>query len=274
MWDDEDRAKYDQTWQERSPEQRAKILAKQKEKNAANAIAAGREPGRVGRPAVLTPEEKEASRVAQNKKRSKRASARRTRMRAERAIAEGRVPGQVGQPRVLTDEQRVEHARARLMRHRVKNLEKIRANDNARRKAKTAERAVAEGRVPGVLGHLATFSAEDLGAYLEKWPREKTVYHARIKTQNSRAKKLGVEGTLTPVDVRDAYIEQMGCCAFCTRPFGDEIPEIDHWFPMALGGSNTKDNVKLLHKACNRTKGMKTPEELGLVTDPMANKGD
>ena len=42
-----------------------------KAKMAAKAVAEGRKPGLIGRPPRLTPEEKEAARLAQNKKRSK-----------------------------------------------------------------------------------------------------------------------------------------------------------------------------------------------------------
>lgn len=273
-WTEKDREKYGASYAEMTPEQKENNLSWQKSRRDAKAVAEGREPGKVGRPPRLTPEEKEARRIAQNKKRSLRTRARIKKQRAARAIAEGREPGKVGGPRIFTDEQRIENRRASAMKCKWANIDEVRAKNNEFKKAKTAARAVAERRVPGILGHLATFSVEELAAYLERWPRDKDVYHNRIHAQNSRAKRMGAPGTLTAMDVREAYLEQMGYCAFCAKPFGEEIPEIDHWLPLAKGGSNDRENIKLLHKACNRTKGAKLPEELGLSDSAVTTKGD
>jgi 5-methylcytosine-specific restriction endonuclease McrA len=272
-WDEEDRIKYAQTWADKSDAQRAKILAAQREKAAAKAVAEGREPGKVGRPARLTPEEKEASRIKQNKRRSLRTRERIRAARAAKAVLEGREPGKVGGPRRLTDEERIVNRRDNYARWRTTNLEEVRARDAELHRIKTAARALAEGRVPGVIGHLATFTEAELIDYLDRWPDRNSVFHARIKSQNSRAKRLNVPGELTLVDIYAAVAEQAGICAFCANPFGDEVPEIDHWIPMARGGHNTADNVKLLHVKCNRTKGAKLPEEIGLVA-PAPSKGD
>lgn len=263
-WNDKDREKYGSTYSDWSPERKAHNLEWQKARRDAKALEAGREPGRIGRPSILTPEEKEAKRIIHNRKRAKAALVRRTAKRAAKALAEGRVPGQAGQPRVLTDEERLEHLRANALRHRHANLDRVRAAQAKAGRDKRALRAVAEGRVPGVLGHLATFTVDELAAYLERWPREKDVYHNRIQAQNSRAKRLGLPGKLDAMDIREIYIEQVGLCAFCAKPFGDEIPEIDHWVAMNNGGPNTRDNIRLLHMACNRTKGDKPLEAFGL----------
>lgn len=250
--------------------------AKKKVFAAEKALAEGREPGRVGRPPRLTAEEKEISRLTHNKHSSKKSLAKRTARRAARAIENGRVPGQAGSLRVLSDEERIVGRRASYAKWRSNNLEEVRERDKVVQKARTAARALAEGRVPGVLGHLATFTAEDLAIYLARWPREKSVYHARAKTQNSRAKRFGATGSITAMDVQEAYIEQMGYCGFCAQPFGDEIPEIDHWVPLVKGGSNDPENIKLLHMRCNRTKGGKHPDDFGLLASPRpaAKKGD
>lgn len=36
-------------------------------------------------------------------------------------------------------------------------------------------------------------------------------------------------------------------------------PTIDHWFPLAAGGTWDIDNLKLMHKKCNASKGDKIP---------------
>lgn len=263
-WDKEDREKYNVAYADRPESQKRAARKAAKGKRDAVAIEEGRQPGKIGRPPILTPEEKEASRIRQNRKRTARAIARRSRMRAARAIAEGRVPGQVGQPRVLSDQERLEHSRAKALRHKRANLDRVREAQAKAGRDKRAARALAEGRVPGVIGHLATFTEQELSAYLERWPREKDIYHKRIQAQNARAKRLGLPGKLTAMDIREIYVEQAGLCAFCARPFGDEIPEIDHWIAMNNGGSNNRDNIRLLHMGCNRTKGGKPLEAFGL----------
>lgn len=263
-WTKESREKYGSTYAEWSPDRQAHNLAWQKDRRAAKAIEEGRQPGKVGRPSVLTPEEKEAGRIRKNKKRTARSIAKRSEDRAAKAVAEGRVPGQVGQPRVLSDEERVANRAATSLKYRQANADEIRIRQAKAGRDKRATRALAEGRVPGVIGHLATFTEQELSAYLERWPREKDIYHARVQQQNSRAKKLGLPGVLTAMDIREIYVEQAGLCAFCARPFGDEIPEIDHWIAMNNGGSNNRDNIRLLHMGCNRTKGGKPLEAFGL----------
>jgi 5-methylcytosine-specific restriction endonuclease McrA len=231
---------------------------------AAQALAEGREPGRVGRPALLTPEEKEASRVKQNRRRTLRGLEKRTAKRAERAIAGGRIPGKTGGPRILTDEQRAENRKQSYAKWRNENIDVIRARDAETAREKRALKAIAEGRVPGVLGHLSTYSAEDFAAYMVSWPDRNDVFHNRLKVGASRAKRLGIPGTVTLLDLRRVCEEQVGHCAFCAKPFGDETPEIDHWVALAAGGTNTPDNIRLLHPKCNRTKGARLPSDYGL----------
>ena len=226
---------------------------------AERALAEGREPGRVGRPPRLTAEEREVSRLTQNKKRSKRSLARRTTTRAVKALAEGRVPGRTGPLRRLTDEQRIVRARERTAKYKAEHADDVRAADAEAGRQKRAAKAIAEGRVPGVIGALNRLSPEEFAAYLKAWPDRESVFHARLKTQNSRARRLGAEGVLTFADLQKVVVEQRGYCAFCGNPLGDESPEIDHWHPLARGGNNTADNARLLHKRCNRTKGARMP---------------
>lgn len=265
VWDAERRAKYHVPYADRPEGQKVAARAARKAKAVEIALAEGREPGRVGAPPRLSDEEREASRIRQNKKRVVRSKAKRKAARAAKAIAEGRPVGRVGQPRVLTDEERQANRLESYRKWRRTHLEEARLSDAERARQRTAARAIAEGRVPGILGHLATFSAEELAAYLERWPREKDIYHNRVQVQNSRAKKMGIPGKITAMDIREIYVEQAGLCAFCAKPFGDEIPEIDHWIAMNNGGPNTHDNIRLLHKVCNRTKGGKPLEAFGLL---------
>lgn len=250
------------SWSDRPVEQRLRYYEKMRQKAAEKAAAEGREPGRVGRPPVLSPEEKEASRIKQNRRRTLATAARIKAKRAAKALAEGREPGKVGQPRQLTDEQRRINRLETYAKHKAENIEAIREKDATRYRKLRAAKALAEGRVPGMIGRLSSFTAEEIEEYKAKWADKEKVYYFRVKAQNSRAIKLGVPGEITVADMRDVAIEQRDCCAYCGKPFAGQTPEIDHWKPMARGGHNTKDNIRLLHRACNRTKGARLIDTL------------
>jgi len=55
------------------------------------------------------------------------------------------------------------------------------------------------------------------------------------------------------------FVLQKGICACgCQQPLGRDY-HLDHRMPLALGGTNTDDNVQLLTKLCNLQKGKKHP---------------
>lgn len=245
----------------RTPEQISRYKATAKAKRDARAIAAGRVPGAQGNPNRLTAEQREESRKRHNQKTSVRSRARLKSLRAAKAIAEDRIPGRNG-TKPLSDEERVMRRKATFAKFRAKP--EFKARDAECKRRIRAEKAIAEGRVPGVIGHLSTFSAEELASYLAVWRGDDRKFILQIKTQNYRAKKLSIQGEITVADVLEIYHEQKGCCAFCGSPFDEPKPEIDHWYPLSRGGMNDKDNIKILHRRCNRTKGAKLPQELSL----------
>lgn len=51
---------------------------------------------------------------------------------------------------------------------------------------------------------------------------------------------------------------QRGMCACCRQPLGANY-HLDHIMPLALGGTNTDDNVQLLRQRCNNQKHAKHP---------------
>jgi 5-methylcytosine-specific restriction endonuclease McrA len=54
------------------------------------------------------------------------------------------------------------------------------------------------------------------------------------------------------------FVLQKGKCACCLQPLGDDY-HIDHIMPLALGGTNTDDNIQLLRAKCNLQKNAKHP---------------
>lgn len=60
---------------------------------------------------------------------------------------------------------------------------------------------------------------------------------------------------------RDGYF-----CFLCKKPFDDEDEvTIDHWIPLAKGGTWALDNLRLAHKPCNAKKGDRMPNPDGTL---------
>lgn len=78
----------------------------------------------------------------------------------------------------------------------------------------------------------------------------------RIYAHNRRARK---GGTLS-VGLSDKLFKlQRGKCACgCGEPLGGKY-HLDHIMPLALGGTNTDDNIQLLRSTCNQQKHAKHP---------------
>jgi 5-methylcytosine-specific restriction endonuclease McrA len=79
----------------------------------------------------------------------------------------------------------------------------------------------------------------------------------RIHTHNRRA-LLKSLGKLTPGISIKLFELQKGKCACCKKPLGTDY-HMDHIIPLALGGTNTDDNIQLLRAKCNKQKGAKHP---------------
>lgn len=90
----------------------------------------------------------------------------------------------------------------------------------------------------------------------ERWfaanPGAKKAYN-----QNRRA-KVKSTGTLSKDIIPKLFALQKGRCPCCAKPLGDDY-HIDHKMPLALGGSNTDDNIQLLRAECNLQKNAKHP---------------
>jgi 5-methylcytosine-specific restriction endonuclease McrA len=78
----------------------------------------------------------------------------------------------------------------------------------------------------------------------------------RIQKLNRRGRASG--GKLSKgLSVR-LFKLQRGKCACCGQPLGTDY-HLDHIMPLALGGSNTDENIQLLRATCNRQKNAKHP---------------
>ena len=78
------------------------------------------------------------------------------------------------------------------------------------------------------------------------------IYHTR------RAKKAEAGGVLSKGLAAKLLSLQRGKCACCGLPLGGKY-HLDHILPIALGGTNTDDNIQLLRAVCNHQKHAKHP---------------
>ena len=101
---------------------------------------------------------------------------------------------------------------------------------------------------------------EKMRAYEAKW-RAENPESIRIKNNNRRALKRKNGGKLSSGLSAKLFDLQRGMCACgCKQPLGDRY-HLDHIMPLALGGSNTDDNMQLLRSTCNQQKHAKHPVE-------------
>lgn len=93
-------------------------------------------------------------------------------------------------------------------------------------------------------------------AYLQSnLDKHRANQHAR------RARKSASGGKLSIGLAEKLFKLQQGKCACgCSQPLGDNF-HLDHIMPLALGGSNTDNNIQLLRARCNVSKGAKHPVE-------------
>lgn len=220
-----------------------------RKKHAEAAIAAGREPHKPGRPA-LPEEERIANRLASKaryrEKNAERLNAQsaeiQRKKRADRAIAEGREPGQVGQyPRpVVPEEIRLENIRRDKRKWAAENPEQQRTYYLSNRDA-----AKARAR-----HHRENLKANDPDRYRAQ----------RLSSRNNRRARIkGAGGSFTADDVLWLWDQQHGNCCFCLEPLDRKTFHVDHYVPVARGGSSNRGNLRLLHAKCNMEKSWRDP---------------
>jgi len=82
--------------------------------------------------------------------------------------------------------------------------------------------------------------------------------------QADRAKRQGVEGEFSKADLGRKFADQHGKCAYCGCDVGgrhDGPWNVDHFIPLARGGSNWIENIVIACQFCNLSKGARMPWE-------------
>lgn len=240
----------------------------------------GPKPWRTEEEKRLAANARRAKYVANNLERcraeSREASKRR---KAAKAIAEGRIPGRVGNQKRQTPDER----KAYLAEWRARNAEKLRQQDAVRQGRYRRERATIEGREyrteRGPIRYLsdeqrhANAKAASLSWAANNPEKRKElarIYHenhrdeGRVRVRNRRARKRSVGGSHTAADVDRIFDLQKGHCTMCLGPLFKGKFHVDHYMPLALGGSNDRRNLHLLHKKCNLSKGARHPADHAL----------
>ena len=189
---------------------------------------------------------------------------------------------------LLTPEERAARQKARMARYYAANKEKFleatkkrralnpleRKSHDALYRARNAEK-VRESKEKYRIANLEKVAAakrvwreenpEKMRQARECWeannPERKKVHR-----ENRRARERSAPGDLSP-DIALRLLElQRGRCGVCRSELGSDR-ELDHIFPLALGGENSDSNMQLLCRPCNRSKGKKHP------VDFMQSKG-
>jgi len=94
-------------------------------------------------------------------------------------------------------------------------------------------------------------------AAVKKW-QQLNPDAARAINQNRRAREKQAIGKLSPDLSKKLFALQRGKCACCRKPLGDDY-HMDHIMPLALGGTNTDENIQLLRAKCNNQNYKKHP---------------
>jgi 5-methylcytosine-specific restriction endonuclease McrA len=148
---------------------------------------------------------------------------------------------------------------------RVVNIEKHKATKAAWKaanleKEKEFQRLYKEKNADKIKQHKANYIAKNPDKVKESKAAWRSKNHDAIKVlgHNRRAKLRSSGGRLSK-DIEIKLLEmQRGMCACCRLPLDNDY-HIDHIIPLALGGTNTDDNVQLLRAKCNMQKGAKHP---------------
>lgn len=83
----------------------------------------------------------------------------------------------------------------------------------------------------------------------------------RAREQNYRARRLAAPGSFTSWDIHLIMKKQRGGCFYCGERLGREAWHIDHFIPLARGGTNYPENLVAACATCNLSKNAKMPWE-------------
>jgi len=159
-----------------------------------------------------------------------------------------------------------EEIRQKEREQRAANLDEHRAADRARyannpEAAKASSRKWRAANTDTVLAYYETNKERINKAQREYRQTTRGAESGRIRQQRRRARKLAAAGSFTRADIEAIRTAQGNRCYICHKPLKEY--HIDHFIPLALGGTNDPGNLRLACPTCNRHKGAKHPHDMG-----------
>lgn len=95
-------------------------------------------------------------------------------------------------------------------------------------------------------------------ARANRWAKKNPDAGAAARARR-RARLLGALGSYTKNDVRELILKYGKVCFYCASAL--EVFQVDHFIPLAKGGSNFPSNLRISCARCNYSKGAKLPWE-------------
>ena len=149
-----------------------------------------------------------------------------------------------------------EKVRAKRRRGRAKNAERIRDRERRRWAEQKEDRREAFRRWRKQNPPDPAKRAEIARRWSRNHPDK-----VREHTRDRRALRAAAfVATVTVADIARLMERQRGRCPYCDRSIRDGY-HVDHYVPLAKGGTHEPENVQLTCAACNQSKGAKLPEE-------------
>ena len=145
------------------------------------------------------------------------------------------------------------------------NQEEIKARCRSRYEThgdlmRAAKKVYAAANAESIAAKKADWAKANRHRILE-WKRARRIANpqsGRVDWQNRRARKINNGGRLSPGLAKRLFFLQRGKCPCCKQPLGANY-HLDHKMPLALGGTNTDDNMQLMRAVCNQKKHAKHP---------------
>lgn len=134
----------------------------------------------------------------------------------------------------------------------LRNAARIKARVNADRLAHPEETAERK-RIAHVLNR-----AYD-NARCEAWVKSHPE-HTKANTARRRARLRAAGGQITATDIAAQYDTQRATCHYCPSSIAHGRFHVDHYVPLAKGGSNEPSNMVLACPECNKAKKDLLPE--------------
>lgn len=74
------------------------------------------------------------------------------------------------------------------------------------------------------------------------------------REHNARQRARSFGAYVEPVDFHAVFVDADGRCYLCDEPVADDF-DFDHVLALSRGGEHVRENIRLAHASCNRSKG-------------------